>query len=163
MNERSVGGCNDNADVRRIVVGLDGSPQSLSALEWAAHQAELTGFVVEVVMTWEWPIEYGWAFLPGSDYVPTARPQAILDQAIGVFQKKHPTVTFHPSLIEGHAASALVSASQGAEVLVVGSRGHGAFAGMLLGSVSQHCVAKARCPVLVLHNDAEMVGREVSA
>ena len=65
-----------------------------------------------------------------------------------------PKVQFRPVVVEGHPAPALVDASRGASLLVVGSRGHGEFAGMLLGSVSEHCVTKAHCPVLVLRDKA---------
>ena len=59
----------------RIVVGLDGSPSSVEAAEWAARQAELTGADLEVLMTWEWPASYGWSLPIPSDYdpAPTAR------------------------------------------------------------------------------------------
>jgi nucleotide-binding universal stress UspA family protein len=132
----------------RILVGVDGSPSSMAALDWAARQAELTGSSVEVVTTWEWPISYAWTF--PSPYVPSADAQEVLDQAIESTTREHPTVTFRPSLVEGHPAPVLVSESRGADLLVVGCRGHGAFAGMLIGSVSEHCVTNAHCPVLVL-------------
>jgi len=135
-----------------IVVGIDGSNSSIAALNWAAHQAELTASVVKVVMTWEWPINFGWAFMPGSDYVPTADAQNVLDQVLESIRQEHPSVTFQSSLIEGHPAQVLVAASRRADLLVVGCRGHGEFAGMLLGSVSLRCAIHARCPVVVVHN-----------
>lgn len=135
----------------RIVVGVDGSPSSMAALNWAARQAERTGSVVEVVTTWEWPINYGWAFL--SSFVPSVDAQKVLDHAIESITREHPIVTFRPSLLEGHPAPVLVSESRRADLLVVGCRGHGAFAGMLIGSVSEHCVTNAHCPVLVLRGE----------
>ncbi len=64
----------------------------------------------------------------------------------------HPEVTIDLTVEEGHPAPVLVTASKGASLLVVGSRGHGEFAGMLIGSVSEHCVTNAHCPVLVLRD-----------
>lgn len=66
---------------------------------------------------------------------------------------KHPGVKIESRVVEGHPAPVLVEASKGADLLVVGSRGHGEFAGMLLGSVSEHCVSNAPCPVLVLRGE----------
>ena len=63
-----------------------------------------------------------------------------------------PDVVVEPLVVQGHAADVLVRAAEGADLLVVGSRGHGGFAEMLLGSVSQHCVHHAPCPVLILRD-----------
>lgn len=138
---------------RRIVVGIDGSAGSIAALEWATRQAELTGSALEVVMTWDWPAAFGIAFsyVP-SDYKPSDDAQGILDSALEGARKAHPDVSMHSIVVEGHPAPVLVKASRGADLLVVGSRGHGEFAGMLLGSVSEHCVTNAHCPVLVLRD-----------
>ena len=135
----------------RIVVGIDGSEPSLAALRWAARQAELTGSRLEVMVAWKWPINYGWVAAIPSDYDPADDAQKTLEGAVSKARIEHPTLDIRPMVVEGHPAPALVHASQGAELLVVGSRGHGEFAGMLLGSVSEHCVANAHCPVLVLH------------
>jgi nucleotide-binding universal stress UspA family protein len=134
---------------RRIVVGLDGSPASLVAVEWAAHQAELTGAALEVIMTWDWPVSYGWSLPIPADYDPEHDSETALDQALAPVREAHPGLAIEATVIEGHPAPALVEASKGAELLVVGSRGHGEFSGMLLGSVSEHCVSNAHCPVLV--------------
>lgn len=138
----------------RIVVGVDGSPSSMAALEWAANQAELTGSTLDVVAAWEWPMTYGAPFALPSEYDPAADARRELDDAIATARTAHPKVQFRPVVVEGHPAPALVDASRGASLLVVGSRGHGEFAGMLLGSVSEHCVTKAHCPVLVLRDKA---------
>jgi nucleotide-binding universal stress UspA family protein len=134
---------------RRIVVGVDGSESSVRALTWAAEQAELTGAVLEVVTTWEWPSSYGFGLVVPEEWSPSDDAQKVLDQAVQPVAEAHPGVTIHPTIIEGHPAPVLVKESEGAELLVVGSRGHGEFAGMLLGSVSEHCVTNAHCPVLV--------------
>jgi nucleotide-binding universal stress UspA family protein len=136
----------------RIVVGVDGSPASVDAVEWAAHQAELTGADLEVLMTWEWPESYGWSLPVPSDYDPAADSENLLKRILEPVRNDHPNVTIHPTILEGHPAPLLVEASAGADMLVVGSRGHGEFAGMLLGSVSEHCVTNAHCPVLVFRD-----------
>jgi nucleotide-binding universal stress UspA family protein len=133
----------------RIVVGVDGSPSSLEAVEWAAHHAELTGAVLEVLMTWEWPTSYGWSLPVPSGYDPEKESGNSLDKALAPVRTAHPTIAIEATVIEGHPAPLLVDASKKADLLVVGSRGHGEFAGMLLGSVSEHCTANAHCPVLV--------------
>jgi nucleotide-binding universal stress UspA family protein len=135
---------------RRIVVGIDGSPSSLAALEWAARQAEFTGSALEVMIVWQWPMSYGFAMPLASDFDPATEAGKVLDGAIADARKAHPEVEIRPSIIEGFPAQVLVEASKDAELVVVGSRGHGEFAGLLIGSVSEHCVTHAHCPVLVL-------------
>jgi nucleotide-binding universal stress UspA family protein len=140
------------AGSHRIVIGVDGSDSSIAALGWAAKQAELTGASLQVVTSWEWPTAVGWgaAPIPG-DYQPADDAKRLLDQVTEPVRGSHPNLEIHTTVVEGHPAQVLVEASRGAELLVVGSRGRGQFAGMLLGSVSEHCVGNAHCPVLVLH------------
>jgi nucleotide-binding universal stress UspA family protein len=134
----------------KIVVGIDGSPASLEALRWAMRQATLTGSRLEVVVTWEWPQSYGWAPPYPSDYSPSADARKTLEEAVVEVGAAFPDVRTDLTVVEGHPAPALVEASKGADLLVVGSRGHGEFAGMLIGSVSEHCTAIAKCPVVVV-------------
>ena len=135
----------------RIVVGADGSPSSIAAAEWAANQAQLTGASLEVIMTWEWPYGYGLSMIP-SNFDPKHDSETVLNDVLKPVRVAHPSITIQTSVLEGHPAPVLVKASEGADLLVVGSRGHGEFAGMLLGSVSEHCVSNAHCPVLVLRD-----------
>lgn len=132
-----------------IVVGVDGSAPSLAALEWAARQAEFTGSWLEAVIVWQWPRSFGYAMALPSDYDPAAEAGKVLDSALSDVQKAHPEVEIRSSVIEGFPAQVLAEASKDAEMMVVGSRGHGEFAGLLLGSVSEHCTTHAHCPVLV--------------
>ena len=136
----------------RIVVGIDGSPSSIAALEWAANQAELTGASLEVLMTWEWLTGYGWSPID-PDFDQERVCQTALSDHLKPVRDAHPGISIQPMAIEGHPAPLLVRASEGADLLVVGSRGHGEFVGVLLGSVSEHCVISAHCPVLVLHEE----------
>lgn len=128
-----------------IVSGVDGSHCSLEALRWAARQAELTGAELQAVMAWNLPEIY--SYTP-RDFEGDARKalEEAIEQALG----KQPPVPVTAQVVEGHAAEALIDASRDAQLLVVGRQGHGAFTGMLLGSVSQHCVAHAHCPVVVI-------------
>jgi nucleotide-binding universal stress UspA family protein len=138
-------------EVHRIVVGTDGSPSSIAALEWAANQAELTGAALEVIMTWEWPTSYGWSMAP-DNYAPAKDCEKTLAEVLGPIRTRHPSLSINEAVLQGHPAPLLIKASRGADLLVVGSRGHGEFAGMLLGSVSEHCATNAHCPVLVLRD-----------
>jgi nucleotide-binding universal stress UspA family protein len=138
---------------RRIVVGIDGSPSSIAALQWAANQAKLTGAALEVLMTWEWPTSYGWSIVPDG-YDPAQDCEKALHEAVAPIRESDPGLSITTTVLEGHPAPILVKASRGADLVVVGSRGHGEFAGMLLGSVSEHCVSNAHCPVLVLRDGA---------
>ena len=137
----------------RIVVGVDGSDSSLAALEWAGRQAELTGATLELLTAWEWPTTYGAPVGVPTDFDPAADARKVLEAAEERVLTAHPGLTVHATVVEGHPSPALVKASKDASLLVVGSRGHGEFAGMLLGSVGEHCATNAHCPVLVLRED----------
>ena len=136
-----------NVDRPVIVVGIDGSGSSIEALRWAYRQAELTGAGLHAVMAWQLPEIY--AYEP-VDYEAQARGalEIALEQALG----PNPSVPVISSVEPGRPASVLIEASRGAELLVVGSHGHGGFVGMLLGSVGQHCVSHAECPVVVVRH-----------
>jgi nucleotide-binding universal stress UspA family protein len=133
----------------RIVVGVDGSPSSLEALSWASRQAHLTGSTLEIVTTWEWPSSYGWVAPVPDDFDPEQEFRRSLEAAVASAHAAYPDLSIDPRVVSGHPAPILVEASKGADLLVVGSRGHGEFVGMLLGSVSEHCATNAQCPVLV--------------
>jgi nucleotide-binding universal stress UspA family protein len=137
----------------RIVVGIDGSPGSRAALEWALTQAGLTGAAVEAVAAWQEPavLNHGYpmGYLGEDDLA--ALTQKILDDVVAaVTTERGDAANVLTRTVMGHPAQVLTDAAVGAQLLVVGSRGHGTFAGMLLGSVSQHCVQHAACPVVVV-------------
>ncbi len=137
----------------RIVVGFDGSDASLSALEWAARQAEFTKCALEIVAAWEWPTGFGWSFIPNG-FDPQGEVQSMLEPILASTKAAHPQIEVTSKIVEGHPAPALIHESMGADLLVVGSRGHGEFVGMLIGSTSEHCVANAACPVVVFRKKA---------
>ncbi len=134
---------------RPVVVGFDGSKASSAALEWAAAQAERTGAPLEIVTAWEWPIAYGTPVPFPQEYDPKFDAQMLADDARRQVRQSHPDLRIDTVLVRGRPGRVLVGASKGAGLLVVGSRGHGEFMGMTLGSVSQGCVTAAHCPVLV--------------
>jgi nucleotide-binding universal stress UspA family protein len=141
--------------VPRIVVGVDGSPSSRTALRWAVRQAELTHATLDAVIAWQYPVNFGafgWAAISmdedGADFGEVA--EKTLTDAISRTVDPATDVRVRPLIVQGNPAQALLDAAQDADLLVVGSRGHGGFSGALLGSVSLHCVHHAHCPVVVL-------------
>ena len=140
------------ADVRNsdIVVGVDGSPSSKAALRWAMAEARLRSARVQAVACWEFPLYYGWP--PGVPYedfagmAGKALSQAV-QEAIGF---DGPEVEVLETVVSGYPAHVLIDGSAHAALLVLGSRGHGGFAGTLLGSISQHCAQRAHCPVVIV-------------
>jgi nucleotide-binding universal stress UspA family protein len=149
----------EDAKESRIVVGVDGSDSSLSALRWAIRQAGLTGAVVDAISAWHYPAaaaSYGYVPMgTGEEYDFKEITEKVLADAISSTLNPGSDVRVHSRVIEGDAAQALIDASDGAELLVVGSRGHGGFTEALLGSVSQHCVHYARCPVVVIRGQEQ--------
>jgi nucleotide-binding universal stress UspA family protein len=143
---------------RRIVVGVDGSDPSRAALRWALRQAELTGSGVDAVIAWQFPV-YGWAPVPATamiDWEELATKQ--LREAIAGEVDPASPVEVSPLVLEGNVAQVLLRRAEGAELLVVGSRGHGGFASALLGSVSQHCAHHSPCPIVIVRGEARHHG-----
>ena len=135
---------------KRIVVGVDGSESSIEALEWAVRQASLTGSVVDAVCAWQYPSNYGLGVPDEFDYAGEAA--RTLAKAIADVSREDGSVEIRSRVVERPAGQALTELAAGAEMLVVGSRGHGELAGTLLGSVSQHCIHHAPCPVVVIRH-----------
>ncbi|GGT35965.1 universal stress protein [Streptomyces althioticus] len=141
----------------RIVVGVDGSPSSLEALRWAARQAALTGGSVLALTSWDYPQYHGaLGWLPpssGDEEALEARAREDLTRCVEETLGAHPSVDVLEEVRYGTPASVLLRAARDASLLVVGSRGLGGFAGLLLGSVAQHCAQHAACPVVVVRED----------
>jgi nucleotide-binding universal stress UspA family protein len=134
----------------RVIVGVDGSEQSKQALRWAAHFAATAGARVEAVTSWQYPTAYGWDAGP-IEWNPEQDMEKVLTQTVDeVFGANRPH-DMRLTVREGNAAKVLLEQSADALLLVVGSRGHGGFAGLLLGSVSANVAEHATCPVLVIH------------
>ena len=145
----------------RIVAGVDGSPSSVSALRWAISQAEITGAAVDAVIAWHYPVAtggYGWAptgMATSFNFKDNA--ERVLAEAIGTACSAGTSVPVRARVVEGNPARVLLDASDGTDLLVVGSRGHGGFVEALIGSVSQHCVHYARCPVVVIRGQERVL------
>ncbi|MBC7463471.1 MAG: universal stress protein [Actinobacteria bacterium] len=141
-----------------MIVGVDGSPASLRALEWAAKNALGLNCTIEVISTWEPYIPSGELVGSGmapSLILPNLDPEQIADEVIEncikeVFGNARPEHLISRTLM-GDPGQVLVSESENATLVVVGSRGHGKFHDLVLGSVSSTCAAKAKCPVVVVH------------
>ena len=139
----------------RIVVGVNGSASSMAALRWAIRQAKLTGSSVDAVIAWHVPAGYGMALMGDGTVDFEGDAKQILADALNEVTGTEPDVLVRPSVVEGHTGDVLVRAARGADLLVVGSRGHGEFTSALLGSVSHFCVHHASCPVLVIRGAGE--------
>jgi nucleotide-binding universal stress UspA family protein len=137
-NAESVGSSN------RIVVGVDGSETSMRALDWAAAEADRTGAVLEIQTAYE----------PGYVHVTHDEIQRsmerLVEEAAARVTKLAPRVTTTSETHEESPAKALIEASDGADLLVIGSRGLGGFKGLLLGSVSQKCCLHAHCSLAII-------------
>ncbi|MGF1431510.1 universal stress protein [Kitasatospora sp. LaBMicrA B282] len=140
---------------KRIVVGMDGSPAAAEALRWALGQARATrADVVEAVIAWELPGYFALVGVlppPPEGLNPEHLAARVLEDAVAeVLGGEDPPVPVVQVVLPGPPPAALVSQAKGAELLVVGSRGLGGFAGVLLGSVSRHVVEHAPCPAVVV-------------
>jgi nucleotide-binding universal stress UspA family protein len=138
-----------DSDIARplIVVGVDGSDESIKATAWAAEQARATGGTLELLIVWARPMAYGLPLVVGG-YNPEHEAQAIVEKAASGIDL--PPARLRTHVVNAAPALALVERSKSADLLVVGSRGHGGFAELLLGSVSDHCVHNASCTVVVV-------------
>ena len=135
-----------NAKPQLVVVGVDGSDESIEALRWAAGYAKSSGATVCAIKSWHYP----WAMQTAPQQIDVTVEQQIKGELDEAISKSAVDVQVEPSVLEGHASLVLVNASKRPDLLVVGSRGHGAFHGMLVGSVTQHCVTSSFCPVVVV-------------
>jgi nucleotide-binding universal stress UspA family protein len=133
---------------------VDGSPSAKAGLRWALRQSRLTGATVDAVIAWQTPtVPTAYAVGPvlveeEGDFEEAA--VKTLEAAINDVAGPADSSRIHARVARGNPARVLLDAAAGADLLIVGSRGHGALASTLLGSVSQHCVHHAHCPALVV-------------
>jgi nucleotide-binding universal stress UspA family protein len=130
-----------------IVVGVDGSPQGQKAVAWGLEQAKKTGGTLELLIAWARPVSYGVPLVVGG-LDPEAQAREIVEKAATELDLPADRVII--SVVHGAAPSILIERSSHADLLVVGSRGHGGFAELLLGSVSAQVVHHAGCPAVVI-------------
>ncbi|WP_205323792.1 universal stress protein [Glycomyces sp. YM15] len=140
----------ERKQAKRIVVGVDGSAPSKEALAWAMEHAEESGSSVLAVLAWHIPANYGTAamVLPAAEFADEARRE--LEKITDESAAERPGVRLERRVVEGHPGKVLLDLAEDADLLVVGSRGHGGFVGALIGSVSQYCATHARCPVVII-------------
>jgi nucleotide-binding universal stress UspA family protein len=139
----------------RVLVGVDGSAPARAALEFAVGEARLRDAVLEAVMAVQLP-DYAWIDpyglrLPEEDTLQRAREK--VDRMLASVDTEG--LELDPVVTTAPAPQALVDRSADCDLLVVGSRGRGGFRGLVLGSVSMHCVLHAHCPVTVVHAQPE--------
>ena len=144
---------NSTPEPRRIVVGVDGSDQSKRALRWAAGLAATYDAELTAIAAWHYPVAYGVGGVDGLWDPQQDASKALTQSADEVFGPDRPA-NLELLVQHGNSAHVLLEHSESALMLVVGSRGHGGFAGLLLGSVSAAVAEHAHCPVLVVHGDA---------
>ena len=145
---------------KTIVVGIDGSEPSRHALRWALDEARLRGADLRVVYAWPAPFNIAGPYEQmGPQYDESAKPA---DQMVAEELVEHELeaedvtgIRTEKRIAQGSPVQALLDAASDADLLVVGTRGRGGFKGLLLGSVSQQCVAHATCPVVVTHGASE--------
>lgn len=139
-----------------VVVGSDGSEVSEAAIAAGFEQADRLGLPLTVVHAWYLDSAgAGLAALETADLRQEVAEEesAVASEAVAGWSEKYPDVTVRQRTLRAHPVQALVDLSRGAELVVVGSRGRGGFAGLLLGSVSQGVLHHAHCPVMVVRSD----------
>jgi nucleotide-binding universal stress UspA family protein len=145
-----------------IVVGVDGSEPSMHALRWARFLAAATASPIEVVVAWELYPAYGMmgagmVTMP-SEWDPQGDADGMVTAAVDDVYGPDRPVGLEIAACRGNAAQVLIEKSSQARMVVVGSRGHGGFSGLLLGSVSAACAEHSQCPVFVVHGSAPPPG-----
>jgi len=141
----------DSQSPAPIIVGVDGSPSSIDALREAAALGRADGIPIEAVTAWQLPLAFDEGVLANT-WSPEGEAAAILNTAAEIAFPAGQPERFTKTVVEGSPAQELIRRSAGARMLVVGSRGRGGFAGMLLGSVSAACAQHAQCPVLIMRH-----------
>lgn len=137
-----------------VVVGVDGSPGSERALRFAVEEARQRGATLRVVSAWHFPVMVNGgggvlvAPIGQMDFEESARH--VLEKSLLAMAEEIKDVAVEQVVEQGQAAQVLLKEAEGADLLVVGTRGHGGFAGLLLGSVSQQCAHHAHCPVAIV-------------
>lgn len=148
-------------DVRRIVVGVDGSAGSLEALRWAETERALHGATLRVLLAWELPfVGPVLPAVPMNDDAWQRAAEKSLAEAMAAVYGPNVPPDVRAEVVSGQPSTVLVGATRDADLLVVGNRGHGGMVGLLIGSVSAACIHHADCPVLVVRPSHHRTGDE---
>jgi nucleotide-binding universal stress UspA family protein len=140
-----------------VVAGVDGSAESIAALGWASRYAAATGAKVRAVHAWHYRSALGVTEGRTPESVTEGVKQRLredLDRAVAQVYPDPADPQLEIALRYGHPVEVLIDESRSADLLVVGHHGHSTFAGILVGSVSIHCVTSAECPVVVVREAA---------
>jgi len=141
--------------MHKIVVGTDGSSIADAALDWAYDEAARWGAELTVVHAWSYPYAYGGARVSIEEPPEVVKLDAakLLESAsVALRERKGGDVAIHPRLAAGAPARMLMEEAKDADLLVVGSRGHGGFLSLLLGSTAHQVAQHASCPVVVVRD-----------
>ncbi|MDG4797947.1 universal stress protein [Micromonospora sp. WMMD1082] len=133
-----------------IVVGVDGSDGGRRALRWAVDEAAGRGGTVQAVTAWRWDGLDGGFMVAPNPFEEEERSRTLLARAVAEATRGSSAVSVAAEVVEGRPADVLSVAARGADLLVLGSHGHGRLRHTVLGSVSEECVRKATCPVVVI-------------
>jgi len=138
--------------VDTVVVAVDGSSGAQEALRFAAREASLHGAALRLVCAWEVPPAALSSLMAGREFYEEFRDAAttVVDEAEAWVAEHEPTVKCEKRVVEGQAGKVVLAEAEGADLVVVGRRGHGGFAELLLGSISRQVVHHARCPVVIV-------------
>jgi nucleotide-binding universal stress UspA family protein len=142
--------------MRNIVVGVDGSEPARRALSWAVDEAKIRGCEVVAIYAWTYPIvppSIDGVIAPLPDFEIEEEAKGVLDREIKEVTGGSDEVKIQRRFVRKHPVTALLSASESADMLVIGSRGLGGFSGLMLGSVGQQCVHHAYCPVVIVPHE----------
>lgn len=133
----------EQRDSGPVVLGVDGSPESETAVAAGFAEADRRGAELLAVHTWTSPLVYDPGEVEGVE-------RRVLSEALSGYQGKHPDVPVTEQVPQGRPAPALIELSRAAQVVVAGTRGRGGFKGLVLGSVSQQLLHHAECPVMIV-------------
>lgn len=154
------------AEARPIVVGVDGSPESKAAVDWAARDAALRGLPLKLLHALNPPVVMAFPEVP----MPTGYLQwqqdegrSLLEHATATAREAAEDIEIISDMVAGPSVPTLVDASRDASMVVTGSRGRGALARGLLGSVSNGLVRHAACPVAVIHDEDPLMAHPAQA
>lgn len=145
----------------KIVVGIDGSRASRSALRWAAEEARLRGALLHVVHTWTRPSSARGPtprmkprYEADTDATERRIAERLVERELDSISSRLRGIRIERELREGSAAQTLIAASEDADLLVLGSSRHGVLADAILGAVGEECLRRGHCPLVTVRDDA---------